>query len=184
MSHFYVILTFSWFPRKRCGGPTCRCSLKLDNKFVIVTGGTSGKNLQIFNLETIDWTWYFILKIGLGLVVTEQLADRGASIIFTARNLDEGLVIQERLRAKTKNPNIFCKHLDLNNFASIHNFVSDVNQLCSKVDLLINNAGVFFFPPKETVDKFDVTFQTNYLGRLHDFTCWWIFFISCLFIFY
>jgi NAD(P)-dependent dehydrogenase (short-subunit alcohol dehydrogenase family) len=40
-----------------------------------------------------------------------------------------------------------------------------VNQLCSKVDLLINNAGVFFHPPKETVDKFDVTFQTNYLGR-------------------
>jgi NAD(P)-dependent dehydrogenase (short-subunit alcohol dehydrogenase family) len=31
--------------------------------------------------------------------------------------------------------------------------------------LLINNAGVFFHPPKETVDKFDVTFQTNYLGR-------------------
>jgi NADP-dependent 3-hydroxy acid dehydrogenase YdfG len=59
--------------------------------------------------------------------------------------------------------------LDLNNFASIHNFVSDVNQLCSKVDLLINNAGVFFYPPKETVDKYDVTFQTNYLGRLHDY---------------
>nr|CAH0103023.1 unnamed protein product [Daphnia galeata] len=129
--------------KKRCGGPTCRCSLKLDNKFVIVTGGTSG----------------------LGLVVTEKLAYRGASIIFTARNLDEGLAIQECLRAKTKNPNIFCKHLDLNNFASIHNFVSDVNQLCSKVDLLINNAGVFFYPPKETVDKYDVTFQTNYLGH-------------------
>ncbi|EFX62646.1 hypothetical protein DAPPUDRAFT_67833, partial [Daphnia pulex] len=102
---------------------------------------------------------------GLGLAVAEQLANRGAIIIFTARDLDKGLAIQESLRERTKNPKIFCEYLDLNNFVSIHQFVSRVNQKCSKVDLLINNAGVFFHPPKETVDKFDVTFQTNYLGH-------------------
>lgn len=59
--------------------------------------------------------------------------------------------------------------MDLNNFVSIHNFVSHVNQICTQVDLLINNAGVFFHPPKETVDKFDVTFQTNYLGNFTQF---------------
>ncbi|EFX87897.1 hypothetical protein DAPPUDRAFT_311307 [Daphnia pulex] len=132
-----------YYIKKRCGGPLCRCVLRLDEKVVIITGGTSG----------------------LGLAVAEQLANRGAIIIFTARDLDKGLAIQESLRERTKNPKIFCEYLDLNNFVSIHQFVSRVNQKCSKVDLLINNAGVFFHPPKETVDKFDVTFQTNYLGH-------------------
>ena len=55
--------------------------------------------------------------------------------------------------------------MDLNNFSSIVTFISNVDQVFPSVDLLINNAGVFFHPPQETVDKFDITFQTNYLGR-------------------
>lgn len=100
------------------------------------------------------------------MVVAQLLADRGATIIFTARNCDEGVAIQDYLRAETKNPKIYCKYMDLNDFASVRKFVLHVNQVCTTVDLLINNAGIFFHPPRETVDKFDITFQTNYLGRL------------------
>ncbi|XP_032789364.2 retinol dehydrogenase 12-like isoform X2 [Daphnia magna] len=132
-----------YYFKKRFGGPVCRCFSRLDNKLIVITGATSG----------------------IGLVVAQLLANRGASIIFTARNSDEGIVIQNYLRAATKNPKIYCKYLDLNDFVSIHKFVLHVNQACSTVDLLINNAGVFFHPPSETVDKFDVTFQTNYLGH-------------------
>ena len=107
----------------------------------------------------------FCPLIGIGLVVAEQLAKRGATVIFTARNLSEGFKIQNTLRTATKNPKIFCEYLDLNNFSSIVTFISNVDQVFPSVDLLINNAGVFFHPPQETVDKFDITFQTNYLGR-------------------
>ena len=34
-----------------------------------------------------------------------------------------------------------------------------------RIDLLVNNVGVFFHPPQVTVDGFDVTFQSNYLGN-------------------
>lgn len=98
-------------------------------------------------------------------MVAEQLAKKGATVVITARDLAGGLKIQNKLRIKTKNPLIFCHYLDLNNFDSIHKFVLDVNKEFPCIHLLINNAGVFFHPPEETVDKFDVTFQTNYLGR-------------------
>ena len=94
------------------------------------------------------------------------MACKGATIILAVRNLHEGLKIQENLKHSTLNSKIICKSLDLNDFASIHSFVNNLTELNCGIDLLINNAGVFFHPPEETIDKFDVTFQTNYLGKV------------------
>lgn len=105
------------------------------------------------------------ILLGIGLVVAEQLARKGATVIITARNLAKGLKIQDHLRTLTGNSRINCHYLDLNDFNSIHNFISNLDKQFQSIHLLINNAGVFFLPPEETVDKFDVTFQTNYLGR-------------------
>ena len=106
----------------------------------------------------------FFFSTGIGLAVATQLAKRGATVIFTARNLQKGHIIQEKIQKSTNNPNIFCCHLDLNNFATVHKLVYDVELISPTVDLLINNAGIFFHPPEETVNGFEITFQTNYLG--------------------
>jgi len=138
------IITIAYFLKKYCGGPVCCCSGDLVGKIVILTGGTSG----------------------IGLAVTKEIAKRGATVIFTARNLAQGNKVKDDVIALTGNPNIICKQLELNDFSSIRSFVSELQSgLCSTIDLLINNAGIFFHPPEETVDGYDITFQTNYLGH-------------------
>lgn len=83
-------------------------------------------------------------------------------MIFTARDLTKGTQIQNKLREKTKNKSITCEHLDLEDFKSVQIFSSTFNK---KIDVLVNNAGIFYHPPQETTDGFDITFQTNYLGK-------------------
>ena len=123
----------------------CCCSGDLVGKTVVLTGGTSG----------------------IGLTVATEIAKRGALIIFTARNLSQGTRIRDKIIAQTGNPNVICKQLDLNDFSSIQTFVSQLQPgLYPNIDILINNAGIFFHPPEKTIDGYDVTFQTNYLGIL------------------
>ena len=57
-------------------------------------------------------------------------------------------------------------HGDLANFATIRNFVDEFNKKEDKLDILINNAGIAFYPRFEkTVDGHEIIFQTNYLGH-------------------
>jgi len=133
-------VTIAYLLKKYCGGPVCHCTADLAGKTVLLTGGTSG----------------------IGLAVITELAKRGATIIFTARNSSQGIKVRDNIILLTGNPKIICKELDLNDFSSIRSFVS---QLQTSLDLLINSAGTFFHPPERTADGYDVTFQTNYLGH-------------------
>lgn len=58
------------------------------------------------------------------------------------------------------------KQLDLNSFESIIHFSQTIFNEFKEIYALVNNSGVFFHPQKLTSDGFDVTFQTNYLGKL------------------
>jgi NAD(P)-dependent dehydrogenase (short-subunit alcohol dehydrogenase family) len=129
--------------RRYCGGPICYCKARLDNQIVIVTGGTSG----------------------IGLAITKHFAKLGAIVIFTARDIEKGIVIQENIRSITSNQRIYCKFVDFVDLGTVHKFVTEVKQICPNIYLLVNNIGVFFHPPQETVDGFDVTFQSNYLSN-------------------
>jgi NAD(P)-dependent dehydrogenase (short-subunit alcohol dehydrogenase family) len=104
----------------------------LDNQIVIVTGGTSG----------------------IGLAITKHFAKLGAIVVFTARDIEKGIVIQENkenISTITSNQSIYCKFVDL---GTVHKFVTEVKQICPNIYLLVNNIGVFFHPPQETVDFF------------------------------
>lgn len=129
-----------YYIKRRCGGPYCQCTTNLNNKAVLVTGATSG----------------------IGYSVVEQLALRGAHVIFTARDLTKGIQIQNKLREKTKNQSITCEQLDLEDLKSVQTFASGFHK---QIHVLIINAGIFYHPPQETADGFDITFQTNYLGH-------------------
>lgn len=86
--------------------------------------------------------------------------------MLACRNVEAGLVLKKEITAtiqETK-PKIFVKHLDLNVFESIIRFCDDVKSEFEEIYALVNNAGVFYHPQQLTVDNFDVTLQTNYLG--------------------
>jgi NAD(P)-dependent dehydrogenase (short-subunit alcohol dehydrogenase family) len=67
---------------------------------------------------------------------------------------------------KNINPkaNIVVVKLDLCSLSSIRRFAKEVCEQESRIDILINNAGVMMCPEWKTEDGFEMQFGTNHLG--------------------
>jgi len=70
---------------------------------------------------------------------------------------------------KIRNPkaNIVVIKLDLSSLSSVRQFAKKVSEQESKIDILINNAGVIC-PESKTEDGFEMQFGTNHLGIKHN----------------
>jgi NAD(P)-dependent dehydrogenase (short-subunit alcohol dehydrogenase family) len=56
-------------------------------------------------------------------------------------------------------------HLDLASLSSVKNFADKVVAAESRLDLLINNAGVMIPPPSKSEDGFELQFGINFIGH-------------------
>ena len=106
----------------------------LTGKRIIVTGATNG----------------------VGLATARALTRAGAHVILAVRNVELGAQ-----RAAEMGGDTSVVKLDLAEQASVHAFPDLVD---GDVDILINNAGVVVQSRSETVDGFEMTLGTNFLG--------------------
>lgn len=67
---------------------------------------------------------------------------------------------------KLKNPSadLMLFKLDLASLQSVRQFAKQVSETVSRIDILINNAGVMMCPEWQTDDGFEMQFGTNHLG--------------------
>nr|CAI5822532.1 unnamed protein product [Callosobruchus analis] len=56
--------------------------------------------------------------------------------------------------------------LDLSNLEAVRAFARSIHEKENKVDILINNAGIFCMNKQKTIDHFDSVMQVNHLGPL------------------
>ena len=106
----------------------------LSGKRIIVTGATNG----------------------VGLATARALAGAGAHVILAVRNLELGAQ-----RAAEMGGDTCVVELDLADQSSVRAFPDLVE---GDVDILINNAGLVAQHRRETVDGFEITLGTNFLG--------------------
>lgn len=106
----------------------------LSGKRIIVTGATNG----------------------VGLATARALARAGAHVILAVRNLELGAQ-----RAAEMGGDTAVIKLDLADQSSVRAFPA---LLDGDVDILINNAGLVAQTRSETVDGFEITLGTNFLG--------------------
>lgn len=116
---------------------------RLDDKIVIITGANSG----------------------LGYETALDLAKRGALVILACRDLNKAEASRKLIIKKSKNQKIFIEELELSSLDSVKQFSDRINEKYSKIDILINNAGVMSCPKWTTNDGFEYQFQINYLGH-------------------
>lgn len=109
----------------------------LTGKRIIVTGATNG--------------------VGLG--TTRALTAAGAHVIMAVRNTDLGAK-----RAKEVGGTTSVVEVDLADQSSVRAFPDRLAEVCDDVDILINNAGLLTQHREETVDGFEMTIGTNFLG--------------------
>ena len=100
---------------------------------------------------------------GIGWETALQLARAGAYVVLTARTTAKGEDAVDRIRSIFPSARIRPSILDLASFQSIREFAAREGD--QPLDLLVNNAGAMATKRRElTVDGFERTFATNYLG--------------------
>ena len=109
---------------------------------------------------------------GLGLETCRQLAQRGLRVILTSRDPDKGKAAQESLREQGLE--VQAHPLDVTDAQQIQRLAGFVSDEYGRLDVLVNNAGVFrdpYQPPGNSVLEADIeivraSLETNLYGPL------------------
>ncbi len=97
---------------------------------------------------------------GLGFETARMLAEHGASVIIAVRDREKGKKAAARISG-----DVSVQELDLTSLESIRAAAADLRAAHSRIDLLVNNAGVMYTPKRTTADGFELQFGTNHLGH-------------------
>ncbi len=100
---------------------------------------------------------------GIGLATATELAHRGANVVITSRDTTRGRSAADAIEAET-GIEVTPMVLDLASLAAVRSFTDDLTARVGRVDLLVNNAGCYVTPRRETVDGFEWTMAVNHLG--------------------
>ena len=114
----------------------------LNNKTIVISGATNG----------------------IGKAAAVELSKKNPRLLFTYRNqklADQLLSEIKNLSPDTQVHSVYC---DFSNQDSIKKCADEINNLCEKIDLLINNAGVVNTSYHETNEGIENTFAVNHLG--------------------
>ena len=102
---------------------------------------------------------------GIGFETARVLADKGATVIMACRNLDKANPKAEEIRAAHPGCDVEVMRLDLSNLDSVRQFADEFRAKHSRLDLLINNAGIMVPPYGTTAQGFETQFGVNHLGH-------------------
>jgi NAD(P)-dependent dehydrogenase (short-subunit alcohol dehydrogenase family) len=102
---------------------------------------------------------------GLGFHTSRALAAKGAQVVMACRNPEKGQTAADLIRKEVPGASVEVMALDLANLASVRAFAAAIKETHSKLDLLINNAGVMALPHRKTADGVELQFGTNHLGH-------------------
>lgn len=80
------------------------------------------------------------------------------------RNLEKTNPVRDEIAKRSKG-DIDVYQLDLSSLASVRRCATEIINNETKIDILINNAGVMTCPKWKTTDGFDMQFGTNHLGH-------------------
>ncbi|MDR3670488.1 MAG: oxidoreductase [Holophaga sp.] len=102
---------------------------------------------------------------GTGFETAKALARKGARVILACRRAESAMAAEQRILAEVPGAQVERVALDLGALASIREAAGQVLAGHSRLDLLINNAGVMIPPYARTADGFELQFGTNHLGH-------------------
>lgn len=114
---------------------------RLDGKKILITGSSSG----------------------LGLATAIELAKRGGTVIMAVRSGYPEKA--EEVKRKSHSEKVFIHQVDLSDFDSIKNLVSEIKTQHQKLDIVICNAAVVAKKSRKTKSGLEQMFMVNYLAK-------------------
>ena len=125
------------------GGGACSLSPDLTGKVAIVTGSNTG----------------------IGYYTALRLAQLGAKVVMACRDATRANAALEKIKNEAKDAKIEFIKIDLTSSSSIKEFVDVFKTKYSRLDLLINNAGLVSDTRQLTKEGVEKTFSANHLGH-------------------
>lgn len=116
--------------------------MELKDKIAIVTGATSG----------------------IGRIAVLDLARRGMQLVLPVRNMEKGEKLKQEIVQQRADARVELFECRLDSMDSIRQFVDSFKEKYNKLHLLINNAGIWEFSRKETLDGIEMNFGVNHLA--------------------
>lgn len=101
---------------------------------------------------------------GIGKLAAIALAKQGHAVYVHGRNAEKLERVIAEVKAESGNDNVSGFVADLSVLSNVKKFAEQVNQQLPKLDVLINNAGIFKTNHATTQDGFDVRFVVNYFA--------------------
>lgn len=129
--------------RRWIAGAVCTSKASMLNKTVVVTGANSG----------------------IGKAAAFELARRKARVILACRDVKSAEAVASEISSKYPDSSVCVKELDLASFKSIRHFSEEFLKTETKLDVLINNAGVYQCPYSLTEDGLELQMGVNHLGH-------------------
>jgi NAD(P)-dependent dehydrogenase (short-subunit alcohol dehydrogenase family) len=102
---------------------------------------------------------------GIGLASAVELARPGHHILVHGRNPARGQQAVQEISRATGNSRVELLLADLTSLAAVRALAAQVTSKYPRLDILINNAGVFMPRRTLTSDGFEVTFAVNHLAH-------------------
>ncbi len=100
---------------------------------------------------------------GMGRETALALAGMKANVVMVCRNKSKGDDARREISKESGNDSVDLLLCDLSSLAEVRTLAAEIRNRYGKLDVLVNNAGVFSFSGK-TVDGFETTFAVNYLA--------------------
>jgi NAD(P)-dependent dehydrogenase (short-subunit alcohol dehydrogenase family) len=116
--------------------------MSMESKVVLITGATSG----------------------IGKATAVGIAKMGATVVLMSRDRERGEDAEHDIRRLSGNDDVHMIFCDLASFDSIRRCCDEFRIKFGRLDVLINNAGVWDFKRKESEDGIERTLAVNFLA--------------------
>jgi len=104
---------------------------------------------------------------GIGKLAAFNFAKEGHLVLLHGRNRQKLDQVVAEINKNIDHSNIHGFVADFSDLNSISKMVEEINQVVSKLDILINNAGIFKSNSEKNKQGLDIRFVVNYLTPYH-----------------
>jgi NAD(P)-dependent dehydrogenase (short-subunit alcohol dehydrogenase family) len=101
---------------------------------------------------------------GIGRQTALELLRRGAHVLVHGRNAAKTSKVAQELEKESGSSKLAPVAADLSSMAEIRNLAREIEGSIERLDVIVNNAGVFLHERQTTVDGFETTFAVNHLA--------------------